>query len=146
MIRRPPRSTLFPYTTLFRSPLEAGRKSRQPAGGHAPTLEGVRVLLVEDDLNTRESLGTLLKQRGARVTATESAAEGLRALEREPPDVLVSDLGMPHEDGFALIRKVRALGQERGGRVPAGALTGDASAATRPRGPSEGHNAPLPQP
>src|SRR2546425_8892745 len=146
MIRRPPRSTLFPYTTLFRSPLEAGRKSRQPAGGHAPTLEGVRVLLVEDDLNTRESLGTLLRQRGARVTATESAAEGLRALEREPPDVLVSDLGMPQEDGFALIRKVRALGQERGGRVPAVALTGYASAETRARALSEGYNVHLPKP
>ena len=127
-------------------PLEAGRKSRQPAGGHAPTLEGVRVLLVEDDLNTRESLGTLLKQRGARVTATESAAEGLRALEREPPDVLVSDLGMPHEDGFALIRKVRALGQGRGGRVPAVALTGYASAETRARALSEGYDVHLPKP
>jgi len=127
-------------------PLEAGRKSRQPAGGQAPTLEGVRVLLVEDDLNTRESLGTLLRQRGARVTATESAAEGLRALEREPPDVLVSDLGMPHEDGFALIRKVRALGQERGGHVPAVALTGYASAETRARALSEGYDVHLPKP
>ena len=127
-------------------PLEAGRKSRQPAGGHAPTLEGVRVLLVEDDLNTRESLGTLLRQRGARVTATESAAEGLRALRREPPDVLVSDLGMPHEDGFALIRKVRALGQERGGHVPAVALTGYASAETRARALSEGYDVHLPKP
>src|SRR5437762_5472170 len=127
-------------------PLEAGRKSRQPAGGQAPTLEGGRVLLVEDDLNTRESLGTLLRQRGARVTATESAAEGLRALEREPPDVLVSDLGMPHEDVFALIRKVRALGQERGGHVPAVALTGYASAETRARALSEGYDVHLPKP
>src|SRR5437870_775152 len=118
-------------------PLEAAREAPPPAGRRAapgaPTLNGVRVLLVEDDVNTRESLGTLLRHRGARVTATESAAEGLRALEREPPDVLVSDLGMPGEDGYALIRKVRALGQERGGRVPAVALTGYAGTDARGR-------------
>ncbi|HUE31309.1 MAG TPA: ATP-binding protein, partial [Verrucomicrobiae bacterium] len=127
-------------------PPEASGKSRQPAGASAPTLEGVRVLLVEDDLNTRESLGILLRQRGARVTATESAAEGFRALEREPPDVLVSDLGMPHEDGFSLIRKVRALGQERGCRVPAVALTGYANPETRARALSEGYDVHLPKP
>src|SRR5438094_3003259 len=131
-------------------PLEAGRKSRQPAGRRAapgaPTLNGVRVLLVEDDVNTRESLGPLLRHRGARVTATESAAEGLRALERERPDVLVSDLGMPGEDGHALIRKVKALGQERGGRVPAVALTGYAGTDARARALSEGYDVHLPKP
>jgi len=131
-------------------PLEAGRESPPPAGRRAaagtPTLNGVRVLLVEDDVNTRESLGTLLRHRGARVTATESAAEGLRALERERPDVLVSDLGMPGEDGYALIRKVRALGQERGGRVPAVALTGYAGTDARARALSEGYDVHLPKP
>src|SRR5437667_324603 len=131
-------------------PLEAGRESLPPAGRRAaagtPTLNGVRVLLVEDDVNTRESLGTLLRHRGARVTATESAAEGLRALERERPDVLVSDLGMPGEDGYALIRKVRALGQERGGRVPAVALTGYAGTDARARALSEGYDVHLPKP
>jgi PAS domain S-box-containing protein len=127
-------------------PPQAGRASPPPATGHAPTLEGVRVLLVEDDFNTRESLGALLRQRGARVIATESAAEGFRALEREPPDVLVSDLAMPREDGFALIRKVRALGEERGGRVPAVALTGYANAETRSRALSEGYDVHLPKP
>ena len=132
-------------------PLEAGRKSGQPAGRReaaraAHTLEGVRVLVVEDDVNTRESLGALLRQRGARVTATGTAADGLRALEQEPPEVLISDLGMPDEDGYALIRKVRGLGRERGGHVPAIALTGYTGVDVRARALAEGYDMHVPKP
>ncbi len=115
-------------------------------GDAGRTLDGVRVLLVEDDGNTRESLGLLLRQRGASVTALATAADGIRALEQEPPDVLVSDLGLPGEDGYALIRRVRELNPERGGRVPAIALTGYAGADARARALSEGYDVHLPKP
>jgi CheY-like chemotaxis protein/anti-sigma regulatory factor (Ser/Thr protein kinase) len=96
-------------------------------------LEGVRVLLVEDEPDTRDLVKTILERCGAEVTAVGSAGEALSALERIKPDVLVSDIGMPGENGYELIRKVRALGPERGGRVPAVALTAYAGPKDRRR-------------
>ncbi len=130
-------------------PVQPLRDRGEPGAVTAPeahALAGVHVLLVEDDLNTRESLRALLAQKGARVTAVGTAADGLRSLEREHPQVLVSDLGMPFEDGYALIRKVRALEPERGGRVPAIALTGYAGPDTRARALAEGYDVHLPKP
>jgi PAS domain S-box-containing protein len=93
-----------------------------------PDLSGVRVLVVDDELDTREILRTLLEESRAEVTCVASCAEALELLARAPPDLLVSDIGMPEEDGYSFIRRVRALPAERGGRVPAAALT----AYTRP--------------
>ena len=87
-----------------------------------PSLDGLRVLVVDDDQDTRELVSALLDTSGARVRTAASVAEALQIFERWPPDVLVSDLGMPEQDGYALIREVRA--RERGsGRLPAVALT-----------------------
>jgi signal transduction histidine kinase/CheY-like chemotaxis protein len=94
-------------------------------------LDGVHVLLVEDDEDSRKLLGTMLKRHGARVTATKSAAEAFRAVVSEAPDLLISDIGMPDEDGYEFIRKLRALPPEEGGRTPAIALTGYASRKDR---------------
>lgn len=91
--------------------------------GDSP-LDGVRVLVVEHHDVVREVISRLLAAYGAEVVATSGAAEALRVLEREPADVVLSDIEMPGEDGFALIRKLRALPQERGGQTPAAALTG----------------------
>jgi len=96
-----------------------------------PGLEGKRVLLVEDEPDVRELMVTVLERCGAKVTAAGSAEEALSALQRETPDVLVSDIGMPREDGYALIRKVRALPPEKGGKVPALAVTAHARAEDR---------------
>jgi two-component system, chemotaxis family, CheB/CheR fusion protein len=86
-------------------------------------LAGVRLLVVEDEADAREGLGALLEMYGARVTLAASAGEALAAIASELPDVLVSDIGMPGEDGYDLIRKVRRLPARRGGRLPALALT-----------------------
>jgi CheY-like chemotaxis protein/nitrogen-specific signal transduction histidine kinase len=96
-------------------------------------LEGVRVLLVEDEPDSRECIAHTLAQHGAEVTAVGSAAEAFALLAVSPPDVLISDLAMPDEDGFSLIRRVRALPPEQGGRTPATALSAYARAEERAR-------------
>jgi CheY-like chemotaxis protein len=88
-----------------------------------PSLAGVRVLVVDDEEDTRELVVMTLEQHGAEVLTAASAFEALPVLERERPHVLLSDLEMPGEDGYEFIRKVRALGPLRGGRTPAAALT-----------------------
>ena len=83
------------------------------------TLKGLQVLVVEDEADTREMLMMALEQYGAKVTAVASAAEARSAMALAQPDVLVSDIGMPEEDGYALIRQLR----EQGKKMPAIALT-----------------------
>ncbi len=90
----------------------------------APSLKGLQVLVVDDEVDTREWIVTILKQSGAEAKAVGSVGEALEALENFKPDVLVSDIGMPGEDGYTLIRKIRQLEPETGGRIPAVALTG----------------------
>ena len=109
-------------------------------------LGGVRVLIVEDEEDTRELLVASLRQCGADVTATASVAEALACLDRALPDVLVSDLAMPEEDGYSLIRKVRAREPEAGGRIPAAALTAYARAEDRVRALASGFQRHLPKP
>ncbi|MBW4575973.1 MAG: response regulator [Aphanothece sp. CMT-3BRIN-NPC111] len=88
-----------------------------------PSLKRLQVLVVDDDTDTRDFMTTVLEQYEAQVTAVASVSEAMEALEQLRPDVLVSDIGMPGEDGYGLISKVRALEEERGGRMPALALT-----------------------
>jgi len=88
----------------------------------------------------------VLAQCRAEVTTAASVGEGLEALERVRPDVLMSDIGMPGEDGYALIRKVRTLDSERGGQVPALALTGYASAEDRVRALAAGYQVHMSKP
>ncbi|MGK4004229.1 PAS domain S-box protein [Sorangium sp. So ce1036] len=109
-------------------------------------LTGVRVLVVDDQADAREVAQRVLAEYAATVTTVASAAEALAALERERPDVLVSDLGMPVEDGFQLIRKVRALGAERGGATPAVALSALARAEDRARALGAGYQAHIAKP
>jgi signal transduction histidine kinase/ActR/RegA family two-component response regulator len=94
-------------------------------------LEGLRVLAVDDDPDTLEMVRFLLEQSGAEVRTADSARAALPILQEWLPDLLISDIGMPDEDGFELIRKVRALDAERGGRTPALALTAYARVADR---------------
>ena len=86
-------------------------------------IEGVRVLLVEDDDDTRETYAAMLAELGAEVRAAPSAAAGFLAIEEFRPQVILSDVAMPGEDGFSFIQRVRHLAPERGGRVPAAAIT-----------------------
>ncbi|MBD0267501.1 MAG: PAS domain S-box protein [Cyanobacteria bacterium Co-bin8] len=90
-----------------------------------PTLDlsGIRVLVVDDDTDTRDFTAFLLEQAGAKVITSTSAAEAVATLTQHHPDVLVSDIGMPGTDGYMLIRQIRALSSEQGGQIPAIALT-----------------------
>jgi PAS domain S-box-containing protein len=86
-------------------------------------LNGIKILLVDDDTDTREFVAFLLEQQGAQVSAATSAHEALLILPQEKPDVLLSDIGMPDMDGYMLIQQVRTFSPEQGGQIPAIALT-----------------------
>jgi signal transduction histidine kinase/ActR/RegA family two-component response regulator len=86
-------------------------------------LSGIRVLVVDDQPDARDLIKHVLEACEAEVVTAGAAEEALRAIERDRPDVLVSDISMPEMDGYELLRRVRALGQARGGRIPAIALT-----------------------
>ncbi len=86
-------------------------------------LGGLRVLVVDDDPDARELLMALLSRVGAQLESSSSAAEAFEALTRFRPHVLVSDIGMPDEDGYSLMQRVRALDQGSGGDTPSIALT-----------------------
>ncbi|CAN5473640.1 ATP-binding protein [soil metagenome] len=101
-------------------------------------LSGVTVLVVDDEVDARDLLARVLGDRNARVITSSCAAEALGMVESERPDVLLSDIGMPHKDGFELLREVRSLGQEKGGMLPAIALTAFARAEDRARALSAG--------
>jgi CheY-like chemotaxis protein len=125
---------------------ESAAEETAPRGEAPPPLFGVRVLLVEDDLDTLELITLLLKKKGAEVTAADSAESALEALGRARPDVIVSDIGMPDVDGYELMRRVRALGPEAGGTTPALALTAYASDADRLRAVRAGFQQHLAKP
>jgi PAS domain S-box-containing protein len=109
-------------------------------------LDGLKVLVVDDEADTRELLNVVLGRCGAEVTTAGSVVEALDLLERLRPDVLVSDIGMAGEDGYDLIRKVRALPAEQGGRVPALALTAYARTEDRLRVLRSGYQMHIPKP
>ncbi|HEU4533777.1 MAG TPA: response regulator, partial [Polyangiaceae bacterium] len=96
-----------------------------------PALKGLRALVVDDEPDTRTLLTYLLEGCEAKVVTAASSAEALAALGADRFDVLVSDVSMPGEDGHALVRRLRALPPERGGRLPALALTAYARAEDR---------------
>ncbi|MDB5216196.1 MAG: Chemotaxis protein methyltransferase CheR [Myxococcaceae bacterium] len=109
-------------------------------------LEGLHVLAVDDDEDSRRLVHAVLEKAGARVTLATSVEEAMTAFDRELPDVVVSDIGMPGQDGLELIRRIRALPSDRGGQVPAAALTAYARAGDRTRVLSAGFSMHLPKP
>jgi len=113
------------------------RAQAGPSGVAAPvlatSLAGVNVLLVDDEADARDLFRTVLEQSGARVTAVASGAEAFSSFTASPPDVVVSDIEMPDENGYDLIRRLRDLPPERGGRIPAAALTAYARTEDRMR-------------
>jgi len=109
-------------------------------------LSGVRVLVVDDDLDTLEMVKVILQNRGAEVGTASSAREALEAFEDPLPDVLVSDLAMPEQDGYELIEVIRQRGQDRGGNIPAVALTAYARPEDRVRALTAGFQMYVPKP
>lgn len=96
-----------------------------------PGLSGLHVLLVDDEADSRELLNFVLESCGAQISTASSAAEAVELIKRERFDVIISDIGMPEEDGFSLIRKIRSFPNEQGGNIPAIALTAYARAEDR---------------
>ena len=100
---------------------------------HPRRLDGVSVLLVEDNADARELLALVLEFHGALVTAAASVREALEAMGRSRPDIIVSDIGMPDEDGYDLIAQIRARPRADGGHTPALAVTAHSSGEDRAR-------------
>ena len=109
-------------------------------------LYGIKILVEDDGADTRELLEWVLKRTGAEVVVAGSAREALEALERSKPHVLVSDIAMPEEDGYSLVRKIRALPAERGGRMPAVALTAHSLIQDRLQSLRAGFQSHVPKP
>lgn len=130
--------------------IAAESASKFPSSGErskeAPDLCGLRILAIDDESDARDMLRTLLEASGADVLTAASAKEGLDALAGWKPNVLICDIGMPEEDGYSLIRKVRALGPDRGGNTPAIALTGYVRIEERVRALEAGYQMFLPKP
>ena len=123
------------------APVEEARAVDAPC-----SLDGIRVLIVEDEIDAREALSVIVAQAGATVAGVGTAREALSQLAAWRPDVLVCDIGLPGEDGYTLIRNVRALATDQGGDVPAVALTAYAHASDRRRALAAGFQAHLAKP
>lgn len=137
------------------APIHARARSPQPVRSAAQasesieftnSLSGLRVVIVDDEAGARVLLTAMLHECGAEVTAVESAAAALAAIQQLKPDVLVSDIEMPGEDGYTLIRTVRDLAAENGGQTPALALTGYARPEDRRRALAAGFQMHLAKP
>ena len=109
-------------------------------------LKGLRVLVIGDEEDARELLTITLTQSGADVSTADTVRAALDILDQWKPNVLVSDIGMPGQDGYDLIKTVRALEAESGGTIPALALTGYASAEDAARARVAGYEAHMAKP
>ena len=128
------------------APVPAVTVSRVSTTG-LPSLDGLRVLVVDDEADARDLLGVILRRRGAEVEAVGSVAEAREALARARADVMVSDISMPEEDGYALIRELRAAEADEGGAAtPAIALTAYARDRDRERALTAGFQVHLAKP
>jgi PAS domain S-box-containing protein len=127
-------------TFVIQLPVAPIRVSRPASGPSVAPLEalkipaelmGLNVLVLDDEQDARDLVKAALEEAGASVTLAQSSAEALNAIRLQQPDVIVSDIGMPDEDGYVFIRKLRELSREEGGRIPAVALTAYARAEDR---------------
>ena len=119
---------------------------QRPEPQNSPSLAGVRALLVEDEADARELVTLMLMEGGMEVRTARSAAEALDACDEWGPDILIADIGMPVEDGYTLMKKLRARESERGGHLPAIALTAYARQEDRLRAFSAGYESHVPKP
>jgi CheY-like chemotaxis protein len=135
----------LPVTTDSLLPQDTAAAAGTPMAPTAPStgeLDGLRIVLVDDEADGREAIGRILSQSGAAIVAAGTAEEALAALQDGRPDVLISDIGMPRVDGYGLLEQVRTLGH----RVPAIALTAFARAEDRTRALAAGYALHLSKP
>jgi CheY-like chemotaxis protein len=116
------------------------------AAGANPDLRGFHVLVVDDEADARNLIQHILKKCNATITTAASAAEGLDAVKRHRPDMILSDIGMPGEDGYEFLAKLRQLSDAEGGDTPAVALTAFARSDDRRRALTAGFQMHLPKP
>jgi signal transduction histidine kinase len=126
--------------------VEEERDEASSRPGNGGDLQGVRVLLVEDDEDARMLLRFTLERSGARVTDVDSVANAMAAIDRGVPDVILCDISMPDEDGYSFIRKVRSRPPNAGGRIPAAAVTAYARPEDVKHALSEGFDVHLAKP
>jgi len=117
-----------------------------PTAGDAELLRDLRVLIIDDDPEAGDAVATLLQRRGAQIAVADSAVEARAVVKEFQPDVLVCDIVMPDEDGYAFIRRLRSLGAASGGHIPALALTGMATDTDRRRAIAAGFQMHLTKP
>jgi PAS domain S-box-containing protein len=144
-------TVLLPVAPVYQVGVEGERvhpaaRDTLPSFDCVDRLDGLHVLVVDDEPDTRELLKAGLGQSGAEVTVAGSAAEAFEAMSAATPDLLISDIGMPGEDGYELIRRVRAQPEESGGRVPAIALTAYARVEDRMQALRAGYQMHVPKP
>jgi signal transduction histidine kinase len=140
-------SVTFPLAQTAAAPCSCRQEEEDALSLNRPEgLTGVRVLVVDDEQDTRRLISTVIAQSGAEVAACASAGEALEKLKTWRPHILMSDIGMPGEDGYALIKQVRALPPERGGRTPAAALTAYARDEDRGRALAAGYQLHIAKP
>jgi len=144
---------ILPVTSVHHDPSDIEKTTRPMIEGNSPTeggpqpsLNDLRVLVVDDERDSRELVATVLMMCGAEVISFGSATEALEEMARQQFDILISDIGMPEMDGYALISQVRQLPVERGGRIPAAALTAFAGIEDRKRVLSAGYQIHIPKP
>ncbi len=121
---------------------------RRSAGGKGkiPSLAGLRILVVDDEPDAREIVAAILGEAGAEIATASGSGQAMNLVEQWKPDLLISDIGMPGESGYDLIRKVRALPADRGGAIPAIALTAYAHMQDRLKILSAGFQMHVPKP
>ncbi|HUE39265.1 MAG TPA: ATP-binding protein, partial [Candidatus Binatia bacterium] len=112
----------------------------------APSLDGIRVLIVDDVADTREVVAEMLRRCGAQTAVAASVAQAVGLLESQLPDVVLADIEMPVEDGYGLLRRIRALPIEKGGAIPVAALTAYASEQDRANALAAGFAVHVPKP
>ncbi len=133
-------------TEAAQTPADEEAANRAASSGSSGRLRDLKILVVDDSSEVRHLIGAMLKSSGASVSAAASADEALAALKQWRPDILVSDIAMPGEDGYTFMRKVRALAPSEGGETPAVALTAFAGAEERGHALAAGYQTHLAKP
>jgi PAS domain S-box-containing protein len=144
-------TVMLPVAPVYRSEehgvrVHPGTRDTLPSFDFVDKLDGMRVLVVDDEPDTRELLKSGLEQSGAKVAAASSVVDALEKLQTFAPDLLISDIGMPDQDGYDLIRQVRQLDREHGGQIPAVALTAYARVEDRMHALRAGYQMHVPKP
>ena len=142
-------SVVVPLAAVSEQSFTSSRREGQGIDGHdrpLPALHGITVLVVDDDEDSRTLVARTLEKAGAKVRTAGSADEALKVLDESRPHVLVSDIGMPEKNGYALLEELRARPAEKGGKIPAAALTAYTRVEDRVQALCAGFQILLPKP